>query len=101
MKIKGTYIFDSLGAEWFQRYFNSHIIQYGFVSVYDLFENPLLLGGFNNVDKKDLEEFSKIQYFYYGWQDIIPETKMFNVRKSKRGGKFEYVLKLPQAVILK
>lgn len=97
-KTKGEYVFDSFGAEHFHAYFNDLINRYGSLSVVDLFENPLLLGlddPYLVRNEKDHEEYTKMIYFKVGWDRSIPTTKMFKIRKSKRGGIFEYVLTLP------
>ncbi len=90
--LKRTYIFDSFGAEHFHKHFNDLIIEYGVVTVGDLFDDPLLLD--------HPEEIESITYFKYGWTSRIPATKMFKIRESKHGGMFEYVLNLPTAEAL-
>ena len=97
-KTKGTYIFDSFGAEWFKRYFNDTIIQYGQISVAELFDNPLLLGTVirsdDNGSQEDADKFINYSYRRYGWITPISTTKMFKIQESRRGD-FEYVLNLP------
>ena len=97
-KTNKTYIFDSFGAEMFKDRFNYFIREYGHISVMYLFEDPLLLGiddPYLVRDLKDNEEFTKFIYDKVGWNRCLPITGMFDVRKSKRGGVFEYVLTLP------
>ena len=100
-KTKGTYVFDSLGAEHFHAYFNDCILRYGTISVGDLFTDPLLLGLDDKYlvrNEADTDEFTKISYFTVGWQDELPMTKMFKV--EEKHGKFIYILNLPRCVPL-
>lgn len=97
-KTNGTYVFDSIEAEYFHRYFNSLIVKYGNVPVSTLFTDPFLLGLDDQYlvrNEKDFEEFTKFLYNRVGWDRRIPTTKMFEIRKSKNGCEYEYVLTLP------
>ncbi len=81
-------IFDAIGAEAFHAYFNDCIMRYGFLTVSDLFTNPLLLG--DCIESKD-----GIPYFFntVGWNRTMPMTEMFRIKEEK--GMFLYVLELP------
>lgn len=90
---KNYYIFDAIGAELFNKWFNNYINEYDSITVEAVFASLLFCCSGNN-DKYD-EEFKTIKYQFVGWDKKIPMVDMFKVQKSKYGKSYEFVLDLP------
>ena len=84
---ENKYTFDAVGMERFVYAWNRLIEKYGFVSVYDLFDDIFLLGGYYMDEKCPC--FTDVKF---GWSKPISETSAFEVKK--KGRKYTYTLRL-------
>ncbi len=97
MLLKRNYYFNVTDAEIFARVFNHYITEYGSISIFDLFYDPLLLSHRYDIVEV-LEENLKMLDTVTGWKHEIPMEQMF--KQEKHGNMYLLKLTLPEPIDL-